>query len=176
MYRRLLNSDIRHNILPFSHTSNLKKKVDEWRRFLNPERSLLNLSLDLTSAFWESLILLGFSYPTCRVRLTVQLKIEVNRCVTRRWAGYFILSRYYFGLQHKASKVKRERPVEFELYITSMLFLNLLTINALLAIYSVLTILKYWPIGLTMYMTGVPPYFFFYKLSLRTYSQIEASP
>ena len=89
-----------------------------------------------------------------------QLNIELNRCVVRGWAGYFILSRYYFGLQHKASKVKRERPVEFELYITSMLFLNLLTINALLAIYSVLTILKYWPIGLTMYMTGVPPYFF----------------
>ena len=40
----------------------------------------------------------------------------------RRQAGYFILSRYHFGLQHKAPKVKRERPAEFELCITSMLF------------------------------------------------------
>ena len=40
----------------------------------------------------------------------------------RRQARYFVLSRYHFGLQHKAPKVKRERPAEFELCITSMLF------------------------------------------------------
>lgn len=39
-----------------------------------------------------------------------------------RQARYFVLSRYHFGLQHKASKVKRVAPAEFELYITSMLF------------------------------------------------------
>lgn len=49
-----------------------------------------------------------------------------------RWqAGYFVLSRYHFGLQHKAPKVKRERPVEFELCITSMLFVFLLIIVCL---------------------------------------------
>ena len=40
----------------------------------------------------------------------------------RRQARYFVLSRYHFGLQHKAPKVRRERPAEFELCITSMLF------------------------------------------------------